>query len=70
MYKCCKCGRSINAGDKYFDLNGDKPWETVEICCLVCVKELDKDALIEMFNIDRDKLLEMIDDLFSLVRTI
>ena len=46
MYKCCKCGRSINIGDKYFDLNGDKPWETVEVCP-VCVKELDKDTLIE-----------------------
>ena len=69
MYKCCKCGRSINVGDKYFDLNGDKPWETVEVCAK-CVRQLDKDALIEMFNIDRDKLLEMIDDLYACVRTI
>ena len=69
MYKCCKCGRSINVGDKYFDLNGDKPWETVEVCTK-CVRQLDKDALIEMFNIDRDKLLEMIDDLYACVRTI
>ena len=69
MYKCRKCGRSINVGDAYFDLNGDKPWETVEIC-LVCVKELDKDELIEMFDIDRDKLFEMIDDLYVCVRTI
>ena len=44
MYKCCKCGRSINVGDKYLTFNGDKPWETVEICPM-CVKELDKDAL-------------------------
>jgi len=69
MYKCCKCGRSINVGDKYFDLNGDKPWETVEVCTK-CVRQLDKDALIEMFDIDRDKLLEMIDDLYACVRTI
>ena len=69
MYKCCKCGRSINVGDKYFDLNSDKPWETVEVCTK-CVRQLDKDALIEMFNIDRDKLLEMIDDLYACVRTI
>ena len=69
MYKCCKCGRSINVGDKYFDLNGDKPWETVEVCTK-CVRQLDKDALIEMFDIDRNKLLEMIDDLYACVRTI
>ena len=69
MYKCCKCGRSINVGDKYFELAGDLPWETVEICP-ACVKELDTDELIDAFDIDKDKLLEMIDDSFSVVRTI
>lgn len=69
MYKCCKCGRSINVGDKYFELAGDLPWETVEICP-VCVKELDMDELIDTFDIDRDKLLKMIDDEFACCRTI
>lgn len=69
MYKCCKCGRSINVGDKYFELAGDLPWETIEICP-VCVKELDKDELIDTFDIDRDKLLEMVDNEFACYRTI
>ena len=69
MYKCCKCGHSINVGDKYFNLNGKSPWETVEICPK-CVRQLDKDALIEMFDIDKTKLLQMIDDLFACIRTI
>ncbi len=69
MYKCCKCGRSINVGDKYFELASDTPWEVIEICP-VCVRELDKDELLDTFDINKARLLEMIDNSFSLVRTI
>lgn len=62
MYKCCKCGRSINVGDKYFEFAGAEPWETVDVCPK-CISKMDKDELIEMFNFDRDDLLDMIDEL-------